>query len=101
MRAGVSIGTVSTVLSRLSFASGPGRDRVIEEISTLAFELVDTCRGFRLGRERMLRLAIVDIALGAGREPRFEGVEIIRDHNGEDPADEQQTLGRLSQMIVQ
>lgn len=107
-RAGVSAGTVSNVLNRPGYVSAETRERVQDAIAELGFAPDQRARQFRVGRQRILGLAVadlanpffVDVALGAADYARGLGAGVILVHDDNDGIAEQQNLDILIQQRV-
>ena len=107
-RAGVSAGTVSNVLNRPGYVGTEIRSRVLTAIAELDFTPDEQARRFRSGRQRILGLALadlanpffVDVALGAESEARALDVGVVVIHNAEDDTREQHNLDVLVQQRV-
>jgi LacI family transcriptional regulator len=106
--AGVSAGTVSNVLNRPGYVAAPTRERVLAAIADLGFTPTSHARKFPAGRQRILGLALadlanpffVDVALGAEAEAKALGVGVVMIHNGEDAGRQQDNVGVLVQQRV-
>jgi LacI family transcriptional regulator len=107
-QAGVSAGTVSNVLNRPGYVAAPTRERVLAAIADLGFTPTSHARKFPAGRQRILGLALadlanpffVDVALGAEAEAKTLGVGVVMIHNGEDAGRQQGNIDMLVQQRV-
>src|SRR5256886_16950828 len=94
--AGVSVGTVSNVLSRPDCVAADLRARVPAAIDELGYVRSESARQLRAGRSRIVGLLVldmgnpffVDVARGAERAARREGLGVMLCNSGQDPAEE-------------
>lgn len=106
--AGVSIGTVSTVLNRPELVAPATRQRVLDVITELGYVRNDSARSLRAGHSRTVAVVVLDVA-----NPFFtdviRGIESALDasgsmaiicDSGEDPAREARYLDQLEQQRV-
>jgi LacI family transcriptional regulator len=106
--AGVSIGTVSTVLNRPELVAPATRQRVLDVINELGYVRNDSARALRAGHSRTVAVVVLDVA-----NPFFtdvvRGVEAALDatslmaiicNSEQDPARERLHLDQLEQQRV-
>src|SRR5438477_810233 len=95
-QAGVSVGTVSNVINRPEVVSSHVRARVLAVIEELGYVRSESARQLRGGRSRIMAMLVldmanpffVDIARGAERVARAEGLGVMLCNTGQDPDQE-------------
>ena len=106
--AGVSVGTVSNVINRPDFVSADIRARVTAAIDELGYVRSESARQLRAGRSRIVGLLVldmgnpffVDVARGAERAARREGLGVMLCNSGQDPAEEAAYLSLFAEQRV-
>lgn len=106
--AGVSVGTVSNVINRPHMVSSSVRSRVSAVIQELGYVRSESARQLRAGRSRMVALLVLDmanpffveIARGAERAARAEGLFVMLCNSGQDPAEEAEYLSLFAEQRV-
>jgi LacI family transcriptional regulator len=106
--AGVSVGTVSNVINRPTLVSADIRARVTAAISELGYVRSESARHLRAGRSRIMALLVldianpffVDVARGAERAARGEGLGVMLCNSGQDPAEEAEYLSLFAEQRV-
>jgi LacI family transcriptional regulator len=107
-RAGVSIGTVSNVINRPNLVSADVRTRVLQAIEELGYVRSESARQLRAGRSRIMALLVldmgnpffVDVARGAERAARAQGLGVMLCNSGSDPAEEAEYLSLFAEHRV-
>ncbi|OIV36876.1 LacI family transcriptional regulator [Mangrovactinospora gilvigrisea] len=107
-RAGVSIGTVSNVVNRPSLVSESTRERVRAAIRELGYVRSETARQLRAGQSRVIALLVldmtnpffVDVAHGAEREAREQGLGVMFCNSDQDPEEEAAYLSLFAEQRV-
>ncbi|WP_042430041.1 LacI family DNA-binding transcriptional regulator [Streptacidiphilus anmyonensis] len=106
--AGVSVGTVSNVINRPDLVSADTRLRVEAAITNLGYVRSESARQLRAGRSRVLALLVldmgnpffVDIARGAEKVARENGLMVMVCNSGQDQAEEDEYLAHFTQQQV-
>jgi LacI family transcriptional regulator len=106
--AGVSIGTVSTVLNRPELVAPATRQRVLDVISELGYVRNDSARALRAGHSRTIAVVVLDVAnpfftdvvRGVEAATDGSGSMVIICNSGEDPARERRHLDQLEEQRV-
>jgi LacI family transcriptional regulator len=107
-RAGVSVGTVSNVINRPSLVSVDIRTRVTQVIEELGYVRSESARQLRAGQSRIMALLVldmgnpffVDVARGAERVARAEGLGVMVCNSGQDPSEEAEYLSLFAEQRV-
>ncbi|MFC5907194.1 LacI family DNA-binding transcriptional regulator [Streptacidiphilus monticola] len=107
-QAGVSIGTVSNVINRPDLVSVDTRLRVEAAISELGYVRSESARQLRAGRSRVMALLVldmgnpffVDVARGAEKVARENGLMVMLSNSGQDRAEEEAYLAHFAQQQV-
>jgi LacI family transcriptional regulator len=106
--AGVSVGTVSNVINRPDLVSADTRMRVEAAISSLGYIRSESARQLRAGRSRVLALLVldmgnpffVDVARGAEKVARENGLMVMVGNSGQDQGEEDEYLDHFAQQQV-
>jgi LacI family transcriptional regulator, galactose operon repressor len=107
-RAGVSVGTVSNVINRPHLVSTDIRARVTAAIDELGYVRSESARQLRAGQSRIVALLVldmanpffVDVARGAERVARAQGLGVMLCNSGQDPAEEAAYLSLFAEQRV-
>lgn len=106
--AGVSVGTVSNVINRPETVAESTRERVQAAISQLGYVRSESARQLRVGSSRIIALLVldmanpffVDVAAGAERAAREEGLGVMLCNSAQDPREEAEYLGLFAEQRV-
>jgi LacI family transcriptional regulator len=106
--AGVSVGTVSNVINRPNLVSPDIRARVAKVIEDLGYVRSESARQLRAGRSRIMGMLVldmnnpffVDVARGAERAARAEGLAVLVCNSGQDLAQEAEYLSLFAEQRV-
>jgi DNA-binding LacI/PurR family transcriptional regulator len=106
--AGVSIGTVSTVLNRPELVAPATRQRVLDVIRELGYVRNDSARALRAGHSRTIAVVVLDVAnpfftdvvRGVEAATAGSGSMVIICNSGEDVARERRHLDQLEEQRV-
>ncbi|MFC6593555.1 LacI family DNA-binding transcriptional regulator [Kitasatospora paranensis] len=107
-QAGVSVGTVSNVINRPDLVSADTRIRVESAIAALGYVRSETARQLRAGRSRVMALLVLDmgnpffveVARGAEKVARENGLMVMLSNSGQDRAEEREYLAQFAQQQV-
>ncbi|POX36579.1 LacI family transcriptional regulator [Streptomyces sp. Ru73] len=107
-QAGVSIGTVSNVINRPDMVAKETRERVQAAITALGYVRSESARQLRAGRSRIIALLVldmgnpffVDVAAGAERAARKEGLGVMLCNSAQSPAEEAEYLSLFAEQQV-
>lgn len=107
-QAGVSVGTVSNVINRPEMVAEETRARVQAVISRLGYVRSESARHLRAGRSRIIALLVLDmsnpffadVASGAERAAREEGLGVMLCNSAQSPAEEADYLSLFAEQRV-
>ncbi|WP_031511317.1 LacI family DNA-binding transcriptional regulator [Streptomyces megasporus] len=107
-QAGVSVGTVSNVINRPEMVAEETRARVQAVIAQLGYVRSESARHLRAGRSRIIALLVLDmanpffadVAAGAERAARQEGLGVMLCNSAQSPAEEADYLSLFAEQRV-
>ncbi|MBN3931380.1 LacI family DNA-binding transcriptional regulator [Streptomyces verrucosisporus] len=107
-QAGVSVGTVSNVINRPEMVAEETRTRVQAVITQLGYVRSESARHLRAGRSRIIALLVLDmanpffadVASGAERAAREEGLGVMLCNSAQSPAEEADYLSLFAEQRV-
>ncbi|WP_344631803.1 LacI family DNA-binding transcriptional regulator [Streptomyces glaucosporus] len=107
-QAGVSVGTVSNVINRPEMVAEETRARVQAVIAQLGYVRSESARHLRAGRSRIIALLVLDmanpffadVATGAERAARREGLGVMLCNSAQSPAEEADYLALFAEQRV-
>ncbi|PJE99731.1 LacI family transcriptional regulator [Streptomyces carminius] len=107
-RAGVSVGTVSNVINRPEMVAEETRTRVQAVITQLGYVRSESARQLRAGHSRIIALLVLDmanpffadVATGAERAAREEGLRVMLCNSAQSPAEEADYLSLFAEQRV-
>jgi LacI family transcriptional regulator len=106
--AGVSVGTVSNVINRPDLVSADTRVRVETVIRNLGYVRSESARQLRAGRSRVMALLVLDmgnpffveVARGAEKAARENGLMVMLSNSGQDQNEENLYLAHFAEQQV-
>ncbi|GAA2423132.1 LacI family DNA-binding transcriptional regulator [Streptomyces macrosporus] len=107
-QAGVSVGTVSNVINRPEMVAEETRARVQAVIAQLGYVRSESARHLRAGRSRIIALLVLDmtnpffadVATGAERAAREQGLGVMLCNSAQSPAEEADYLSLFAEQRV-